>query len=517
MDPLAIAGGAGILVIVGIALVALVVIGLIALIFIRAWYRVAKADEALVIVGKSQKSADGTASRITVITGGGAIVNPLTQRAEMISLRSRQIKMEPTAQSENGVTVNVSGVALFKIGSDPEMVRRAAERFASQDKAIEQFTTEQLEGALRGVVATLTVEQLMKDRQRLSDQIAEGIKNDLLAQGLILDSFQIQGVTDANGYIAALGATEVERVRRDAEVARIDAERQVKAREIATSQATLVEQTALDTNRAGAQAEVGRANAEAEQAEKLARAEREQSVLLQQAENKQAQLDADVKKVADANLYQQERAADADAYAKIKAAEAQAKIAEQDAIGVRARANADAEAIRMRGQAQADAIRAEAEALAENQQAVLAKEALSQLVPMMAEFAKAYQQVGSITVLGGEGAGNHFATESAASLRSAFDAVRATTGLDLASIIQGQAIGRGIAEATGESRATRRSRAAADSTVDTVTAAGSAAAEAGLAAARRVAEQHAAQVRGEQSSGHTASAQHNAQNSWPQQ
>lgn len=224
----------GTLVIVSIAVVAAIILLIFLLVMVRAWYKVAKADQALVVVGKSQKNASGESSRISVITGGGALVNPLTQRAEMISLRARQIKMEPTAQASNGVTVNVSGVALVKIGSDPEFVRRAAERFLSQDGAIEQFTTEQLEGALRGVVATLTVEQLMKDRQKLSDQIAEGIKSDLLAQGLILDSFQIQGVTDKNGYIDALGATEVERVRRDAEVARINAAREVRARQIAT-------------------------------------------------------------------------------------------------------------------------------------------------------------------------------------------------------------------------------------------------------------------------------------------
>jgi hypothetical protein len=140
----------------------------------------------------------------------------------------------------------------------------------------------------------------MKDRQKLSDQIAEGIKSDLLAQGLILDSFQIQGVTDKNGYIDALGATEVERVRREAEVARINAAREVRARQIATDEANLVEQTAFDKNSAAAAAEVGRARAEAEQAEALAR-RAEQAVLLQGAENKQAQLDADIKKVADAS------------------------------------------------------------------------------------------------------------------------------------------------------------------------------------------------------------------------
>ena len=248
------AGGA--LVVGVIAVIAAIILLIFILIMVRAWYKVAKADQALVVVGKSQKGADGASSRISVITGGGALVNPLTQRAEMISLRARQIKMEPTAQASNGVTVNVSGVALVKIGSDPEFVRRAAERFLSQDGAIEQFTTEQLEGALRGVVATLTVEQLMKDRQKLSDQIAEGIKSDLLAQGLILDSFQIQGITDKNGYIDALGATEVERVRREADVARINAAREVRARQIATDEQNLIEQTAFDKNSAAAAAEV---------------------------------------------------------------------------------------------------------------------------------------------------------------------------------------------------------------------------------------------------------------------
>lgn len=427
-----------------IAIAALVVF-LIGLLLFRAWYRVAKADEALVIVGKSQKDIDGQSSRISVITGGGAIVNPITQRAELVSLRARQIKMEPVAQSSNGVTVNVNGVALVKIGSDPESVRRAAERFASQDKAIEQFTTEQLEGALRGVVATLTVEELMRDRQRLSDQIAEGIKSDLSSQGLILDSFQIQGITDDNGYIAALGAGEVQRVKREAEVAEIDARREIKRRELSTSEATLVEQTAYDKNTAAAQAEVGRANAEAEQAEALARAKAEQGVLQQRAENRQAELDAEVKRLADARLYERERSADAEAYEDTKAAEARAHIAEQEAKATRLRADADAEAIRLAGQAKADAIEAEANALARNQEALLAQRALDALPQVMAEFAKGFDRVGAITVVGGDGgAASHMAGETASGLRAVFDSVRAATGLDIARIIEGRAVGEGI-------------------------------------------------------------------------
>ncbi|KZE88439.1 hypothetical protein AVP41_02943 [Microbacterium sp. TNHR37B] len=465
MGELLAAGGAFVL--IGIGVVALIIILIILLIVVRAWYKVAKADQALVVVGKSQKSATGESSRISVITGGGALVNPLTQRAEMISLRARQIKMEPTAQASNGVTVNVSGVALVKIGSDPEFVRRAAERFLSQDGAIEQFTTEQLEGALRGVVATLTVEQLMKDRQKLSDQIAEGIKSDLLAQGLILDSFQIQGITDKNGYIDALGATEVERVRREAEVARINAAREVRARQIATDEQNLVEQTAFDKNSAAAAAEVGRARAEADQAEALARAEREQAVLLQAAENKQAQLDADIKKVADASLYERQRAADAQAYAEVKAAEARAQIAAQEAEATRLRAQAEADAVRLTGEARAQAIEAEAEALSRNQEALLAQRALEALVPMMTEFARGFDKVGSITVLGGEGASRHIAAESASGMRATFDAVEAATGIDLRQIIQGQATGRGVAQGMQQEAAPTRSRSRAQKSRDT--------------------------------------------------
>lgn len=434
----------------GIAVIAVIILLIFLLVMVRAWYKVAKADQALVVVGRNQKNAAGDSSRISVITGGGALVNPLTQRAEMISLRARQIKMEPTAQASNGVTVMVAGVALVKIGSDPEFVRRAAERFLSQDGAIEQFTTEQLEGALRGVVATLTVEQLMKDRQKLSDQIAEGIKSDLLAQGLILDSFQIQGITDKNGYIDALGATEVERVRREAEVARINAAREVKARQLATDEANLIEQTAYDKNSAAASAEVGRARAEAEQAEALARAQREQDVLLQAAENRQAQLDADIKKVADASLYERQRKADADAYAEVKAAEARAQIAAQEAEATRLRAQAEADAVRLAGEARAEAIEAEAAAIAENQEALLAQRAIEALVPLMTEFARGFDKVGSITVLGGDGASSHIASESASSMRATFDAVQATTGIDLRQIIQGQATGRGVAQGLRE-------------------------------------------------------------------
>ena len=480
---------------IGIAAAAgvVLVVALIGFILFRAWYQVPKADEAIVIVGKKARdSTEGEANKMTVISGRGAFVNKLTQRSDKVSLRSRQIKFEPTAQTINGVTIDLTGVALVKIGSTPDQVRRAAERFASQDDAIVVFTTEQLEGALRGVVAKLTVEQVMQDRQKLSDEIAQGISGDLLAQGLVLDSFAIQGITDKNNYISALGAKEVQRVKREADVAEIDATREVKKRQLAADEANLIEQTALDKNTAAAKSEVGRANAQAEQSENLARAEAEQGVLLQEANNTQARLDAEVKKVADADkyrqqtladaeAYQQQIAADAEAYKREKNAEADRKVAQErsdadayavkaqaeareasasaeaaavrmkaeaEAAAVRVQAEADAEAIRLRGNAVAEAVAAEAAALRENQDAILAKEIIGQLPQLMAEFAKGYEKIGTITMIGGDSAATHLAREQSASLTATFESVKAATGLDLGAVMQGRAFGRGVAEGT---------------------------------------------------------------------
>jgi flotillin len=177
----------GTILLIGIGVAVVVVLLLILLLVARAWFKVARADEALVVSGRSQKDSSGNDSAVTVIVNGKALVNPITQRHETISLRSRQVSMTAEAQSADNVTLQVEAVAIVKIGSEPDLVRRAAERFASQDAAIEQFTTEQLEGALRGVVATLSVVELMRERKKFSDQIATDVSTELSEQGLILD------------------------------------------------------------------------------------------------------------------------------------------------------------------------------------------------------------------------------------------------------------------------------------------------------------------------------------------
>jgi flotillin len=132
-----------------------------------------------------------------------------------------------------------------------------------------------------------------------------------------------------------------------------------------------------------------------------------------------------VRRVAEAATYERQQRADAEAYEQQK----------------------QAEAIRLAGEAKAAAIKAEAAAIAEHEAALMAQRAIEAVVPMMAEFAKGYQRVGSITVLGGEGgASAHLASEQAVGMRATFDAVKAATGVDLAAIIAGRAVGEGIGE-----------------------------------------------------------------------
>src|SRR5699024_367729 len=238
----------------------------------------------------------------------------ITQRHEVISLRQRQVNMQADAQSADNVTVSVDAVALVKIGSDSGLVRRAAERFASQDDAIESFTQDQLEGVLRGVIAQQTVISLMRDRKVFSEQIAETVIPELREQGLILDSFQIRGITDGVGYIQSLGAPAIEAKRQAAEISQTTAERAVGRERSRNEEQHLVAEPAPDTNGADAQAGGGGGRARAEQAGAPAGEKSRQEVLQQQAENKQAQLDADVKRVADADLYRRQKDADAAAY-----------------------------------------------------------------------------------------------------------------------------------------------------------------------------------------------------------
>lgn len=124
-------------------------------------------------------------------------------------------------------------------------------------------------------IAQPDVVDLMQNRQAFAEQIAQNIAPELKEQGLVLDSFQIKGITDSDGYIQSLGAPEIEARRREAEIARAAAEPEIQKKNTAVEEQNLTEFRALEINKAEAERDVKTAQAEAQQAESLIRAERE--------------------------------------------------------------------------------------------------------------------------------------------------------------------------------------------------------------------------------------------------
>lgn len=417
---------------------------------IKGWIRTAKSDEALVISGRKDAETAGESS-VSVVLQGRAIVNPILQTVEVMSLRQRQVNLSVRAQSENGIPLQVEAVALVKVGGTKLLVTKASERFISQDEAIVAFTTEQLEGALRGVVATLDVKTLMNDRKKFGEQIASGISGELAEQGLVLDSFQIKNIDDPKDvefkYVQALSAQEAESKRLEAETARANTNRAIEKRTIEVSEETLVERTKLQQNEIAAQQETGSARARAESAESLAREHSQNEVIGQRAENRKRELEAEVSAPADAELYRRQREADAVRYEAETAAQTRASVAQLDAEAAKVAAVARAESVRLEGEARAAALAAESEARAQHADILLASELVQQLPQIMREFSANAANVGSVTIVGGgeNGTSDHLGREQAGAMAGMMKVVEQTTGINLAELITGRAVGQGIA------------------------------------------------------------------------
>jgi flotillin len=214
------------------AAIVVLVFALVAIVtvFARGYVKVAP-NEVLAVSGAFIKEQpDGTSFKL--VTGGGAYVIPVFQRADRLALNAFQIKLQVNnVPSLEGVRVTVFAVATVKIGVERELLSNAVQRFLhSSLEHIGAFAKEALEGSLRGVVARLTVEELVKDRAKFSAEVQEQVTVDLRKLGLVLDNFLIQDIGDSEGYIDALGKRRTAEVKRDAAIAEADAKRDEEIR-----------------------------------------------------------------------------------------------------------------------------------------------------------------------------------------------------------------------------------------------------------------------------------------------
>ncbi|MBD0741813.1 flotillin family protein [Streptomyces sp. CBMA152] len=438
-------------VVAGLVLAAVIVlVGLF-----KLMWRVAEPNEALIISGSKHKTEGlGEGMGFRIVTGRGTLVLPGVQAVRKLSLDLNETELSVDCVTHQGIPLRVRGVVIFKVGDDFVSIANAGRRFLDQQKMMSERVHNVFAGHLRSIVGGLTVEDMIRDREKLTGQTRAACGTEMEKLGLIVDSLQIHEIEDPTGYIKNLAMPHAAAVQRDARIAQ--AEANLLATEAEQQAFARMSEATRDSEilQAGYQAERDKAAAKSQQAGPLAEAAARQEVVVQEtrvaeleAHRREQQLQADVRKPADAQAYQKRTMAEAERDARISAAQAKAKetelasaaeaarvkaaaaaeaqatearglaaatatraTGEAEAAATQARGLAEAESARAKGLAEAEAIKARAAALAENQEAVVAQQLAENWPQIVEAGASAFGNVEHMVLLNGaEGMSEMFA------------------------------------------------------------------------------------------------------------
>ncbi|NWJ95198.1 MAG: flotillin family protein [Chloroflexi bacterium] len=332
-------------------------------------YRKVGPNEALIVFG-------GGGTQIAV--GGGRIVWPFIQEARRLSLELMSFDVAPQQDyTRQGVAVNVEAVSQIKIKNDPVSIRTAAEQLLTKNAAErEGLIRLVMEGHLRGIIGQLTVEQIVKEPEMVADRMRSNSSEDLDKMGLEIVSFTIREVRDKNEYITNMGKPDIARIKRDADVAGAEAERDTAMRKAETMRAASVARAEADQTRVIAETASETRQAEAVRDLELKKAEYNASVQRQKASADKAydiqtaimdqQVTAEKVRIERIRKEEETKVQEAEISRReneliatvLKPAEVERKrietIAEADRQSKVLEATGEAQSIRLRGQAEAD-------------------------------------------------------------------------------------------------------------------------------------------------------------------
>ena len=432
-----------------------VVILILILAFVASRYKVAGANEAIIVAGsRGAKVRDEHGHVVStpgdkgvkVVVGGGTIVMPLLNRIGRLKLTARQINVQLSdAVTSQGIKVQVQGVATFKIGRDVESLRNAAERFLdAKPEQVDSIVKNVLEGSLRSIVGTLTIEELIRDRQKLLQQVQDAAKGDLATSGLQIDAFTIQSFSDESNYIELLGQQSVSTVTRDARMVKATTDQEAAVREAESMQIKINAGRDVSLREAETKTQVAAAQARADQAGPLAMAEAQQEVVRKQTELAQLEADRKEKELLSSTV----KPAAAEAQAVIARAEgdkrARIASAEADAETTRLEGGAEAQIVLTKGEAEAKALAMRADAYKQFNEAAIIQTVLAALPDIVRAAAEPMGHIDSLTVMSADGASDIVKNATRAMIEST-TAIKGLTGLDVPNLIGG-ALGRGFGE-----------------------------------------------------------------------
>jgi flotillin len=352
-------------------------------------YKVPAPDEAMLVSGGRIK----TNAPFRVVTGHGAFILPVFRKARFLTLAMCEAEVAEKCVTQQGITLNVRAVIAFKVGNDTESIISAAQRFLSDQNQMSVLTGRIFAGHLRSIIGSMTVEQIIRERQKLATEILDGSKEEMARIGLTVDALQIQSIDDDGlGYITAMSAPHNAAIQQQAQIAQAQANQAAAEaeQESQRQQAEFARQTAVV--KAQYKAEVDKAQAEAAQAGPLAEAEAQREVLAMRTELAQRA----------AELRQQELLAEV-----VKPAEA------------------EAERVRILAVADAEKMKILAEAAASHGRVALDKALIDQLPDIVEKAARGLANA-NVTVLNGAEGLTEVASGLVAQGRAIFDALRGT-------------------------------------------------------------------------------------------
>ena len=457
-----------------------IVVGVLLVLFLVGGYLKAPPDTAYIISGLGKK-------RILIGRAGWRIL--FFERVDRLSLRVMQVdvKTSEAVPTNEFINVTVDGVANIKISSDPELLQRASEALLNlRQPELVTLVTQVLEGNMREIVGSVGLKEMVQDRQGVAKKITENVVPDMEKLGIEVVNFNIQNFKDGAGTIENMGIDNVEQIRKNAQIAKANAQRDISIatanaqqeanavrveaeKKIAEQNAELAVQQAdmkvrSETKRAEADAaysiqqenqrktiEITRSNAD------IARKEKEAELAEKEIALKERQLDAEIRKQADALKYQMEKQAEAELIKQQKEAEAEKYRAIQAAEAKKAEAEAlrymmeqEAAGIRAKGLAEAEAIEKKAEAQKKMGEASVLEMYLTALPEVVKNAASPLSQTDKI-VMYGDGNATKVVKDVMSSTSQIMEGMKESTGIDLGALLAGIVGGKIAAAPKAES------------------------------------------------------------------
>jgi len=450
----------------------------ILLLSIAKRYKKVGPNEVMIISGRKHKmrlpdgSTETTGFRIR--TGGGAFIFPLLERVDLLSLQVMTLDITtPEVYTKPGVPVVVEAVAQVKIKGDESSIRTAAEQCLGKGiPEIKDIARQTVEGHLRAIIGTLTVEEIYRNRDQFAASVQEVAVADLQNMGLQVVSFTLKDIRDTHGYLDALGKPKIAEIKRDAVIAQAEADRDANIKAAQARQLGDVAKFLADTQIAAAQRDYESQKAEYDAAVNLKRAEadlaydiqkaktsqelkkeeiqvsiieKEQQITVQEREiqRREKELEATVKRQADAERYKVEtdaaalrsrleQEAQGQAEATRKKGQAQAEV-------LRVTGTAEAEIIALKGTAEAEAMKKRADSFKEYNQAAVLQILINALPEIARAVAEPLGKTERITMVstGGEGTGASRLTGDIARIVAELPAVvEGLSGIDLRKLME---------------------------------------------------------------------------------